>query len=167
VIAVADPGRVVSPSPLVLAVDPGPVESAWLVYGSGRIGIHGKCTNEDLLDGIRNSRFDDCKHMAIEMIASYGMAVGKEVFETVLWLGRFAEAWDATGGCWSKVYRRDVKLHICGSARATDSNIRTALIDRFGAPGTKKSPGATFGISKDVWAALAIAVTWTETKGGG
>ena len=33
--------------------------------------------------------------VVIEKIESYGMAVGAEVFDTVLWAGRFAEA--ATG----------------------------------------------------------------------
>ncbi len=105
--------------------------------------------------------------LAIEMIASYGMPVGKEVFETAFWAGRFAQAWEP--GAWDLVYRKDVKVHLCGSFRAKDGNVRAALLDKFGgakeAQGTKKTPGALYGISGDKWSALAVAVTWAETKG--
>jgi hypothetical protein len=55
------------------------------------------------------------------------------------------------------VYRNAVKLHICGTPRAKDPNIRQALIDKYGAPGTKKNPGPTYGVSSHLWSALAIA----------
>ena len=87
---------------------------------------------------------------AIEMVASYGMPVGKTVFETCVWIGRFDACEDAT-----LVYRKDVKMHLCGSMRAKDSNIRQALIDKLGKEVTK-------GVSKDVWSALAVAVTVSE-----
>ncbi len=45
-------------------------------------------------------------------------------------------------------------------------NIRQALIDRFGPPGKKKAPGATYGLSGDMWSALAVAVTFTDKLGG-
>jgi hypothetical protein len=103
-------------------------------------------------------------NLAIERVASYGMAVGKEVFETCEWVGRFDEAWHATSGRnASLIYRRDVKLHLCQSARAKDANIRQALIDRFGAPGTKKAPGVTYGIKSHLWAAFALAVFAHDT----
>ncbi len=88
--------------------------------------------------------------VAIEMIASYGMPVGKEVFETVLWIGRFIEAVHPHPV--ALVYRKDVKMHLCGTTRAKDPNIRQALLDRFGKEATK-------GIKKDMWAALGVAVT--------
>ena len=147
---------------MILAVDPGPVETAWLEYDPGRPGPQdfGKEPNERVLARLRGREFTLApEHVAIEMIASYGMAVGKEVFETCVWIGRFVEAW---GGQWSRIYRKDVNLHLCHSMRATDSNIRTALIDRFGPPGTKKQPGQTYGLARDTWSALAIAVTYAD-----
>lgn len=93
--------------------------------------------------------------LAIEMIASYGMAVGKEVFETCVWIGRFVQSWKPNES--KLIYRRDVKLHHCHSARATDSNVRQALIDRFGQPGKKKDPGLTFPLKGHLWQAFAIA----------
>jgi hypothetical protein len=62
------------------------------------------------------------------------------------------------------VFRRDVKLHLCGSARAKDPNIRQALLDRFGPVGTKKAPGPLYGVKSHIWSALAVAVTASETK---
>jgi hypothetical protein len=57
------------------------------------------------------------------------------------------------------VERREVKLHLCGQARAKDSNIIQALKDRFGDKGTKNKPGLTYGMRKDLWQAFALAVT--------
>jgi len=102
--------------------------------------------------------------LAVEMIASYGMPVGKTVFDTCLWIGRFIEAW---GGPYELVYRKDVKMHLCGTTRAKDSNVRQSLIDRFGpgkakAIGLKKTPGPLYGFKADMWAALAVAVTFAD-----
>ena len=66
--------------------------------------------------------------------------------------------------------RRAVKLALCGDSRAKDANIRQALIDRFGgsaAIGRKAAPGPLYGISRDVWSALAIAVTYTLAEARG
>lgn len=68
----------------------------------------------------------------------------------------------------SPLPRRAVKLALCGDSRAKDANIRQALIDRFGgsaAIGRKAAPGPLYGISRDVWSALAIAVTYTIQGG--
>jgi hypothetical protein len=121
----------------------------------------GKVPNEALLDLLERAA-QDTDRCILEMIASYGMPVGREVFETCVWIGRFMGAFGA-GRC-DRVTRIAVKSHICHSARANDGNIRQALIDRLGAPGTKKQPGATYGLSGDVWAALAVAVTWLDQR---
>lgn len=155
----------------VLAIDPGCTQSAFVIYDGSNRKIHrfGKQDNADVLQLVRDqagmNTWDATEHLAVEMIASYGMPVGREIFETVLWIGRFIEAWG--GERYTKVYRKEVKLHLCGSIRANDSNIRQALIDKFGhekavAIGTAKKPGPLHGISKDVWAALAVGVYWSE-----
>ena len=91
------------------------------------------------------------------------MAVGDDSLQTLIWTGRFQQ-WARNPEAVILVKRSAVKLHLCGSARAKDPNVRQALIDRLGAPGTKKNPGPTYGVSSHGWAALAVAVTALETK---
>ena len=146
----------------LLAIDPGPEQSAFVLLGPDFNRLQsGKLVNDDLAAMCCGELLveDRC---VIEMIASYGMPVGREVFETCVWIGRFMEAVGAHR-C-DRLTRIEVKNHLCHSARAKDSNIRQALIDRLGAPGTKKEPGPTYGISGDVWAALAVAVTWWDKQ---
>jgi hypothetical protein len=97
--------------------------------------------------------------VACESVASYGMAVGASVFETCFFIGELKQIVKRAELPWVQVVRLEVKLAICRSPKANDSAIRTALVDTFGAPGTKKNPGPTYGISKDIWAALALAET--------
>lgn len=144
-----------NPDPRLLAIDPGPLESAFVFWDGVTISNKGKVPNDYVLDLIRIAKAEGVG-IVCEMIACYGMAVGKEVFETCVWIGRYLEC---SGGTMGRLERLKVKMHICHSPRANDSNIRTALIDRLGAPGTKKQPGPTYGVTKDVWAALALAVT--------
>lgn len=151
-------------APMMLAVDPGTTHSGVVWYRDGQPTDCGVYENEEVLGFLRAPVVES---VAIEMIASYGMAVGREVFETCLWIGRYIER----AGGMDKVrlvYRRDVKQHICGSAKAKDANIRQALIDRWGgkaeAIGTKKSPGPLYAVKSHAWAALAVAVTAAETK---
>jgi hypothetical protein len=141
----------------IIAIDPGTAESGWVIFRGGKVHDSGVMLNEDLLR--RLPVMGDWSHtVAIEMVASYGMAVGREVFETCVWIGRFQQAWHAPEAV-RLVYRREVKLHLCGTAKAKDANIRQALIDLLGAPGVKASPGATYGVKSHAWAALGVAVT--------
>ena len=123
----------------ILAIDPGPLESAWVIYedATRRVCSHAKVENDEVLAMLSLS--PDCHEVVIEMVACYGMAVGAEVFETVFWIGRFWEIARRDIGV-TRLYRKDVKMHLCNSMRAKDGNIRQALIDKLGAPGTKKNP---------------------------
>lgn len=150
----------------VIAIDPGNDHSAWCVVEHGKPVARGKEPNSDVLIRVRRewSPVDAADLLAVEMIASYGMAVGREVFETCVWIGRYLEAWERRQGKYRLVYRKDVKLFHCETTRANDSNIRAALIDRFGpgkelAIGTKRAPGPLYGVKGDEWAALAVGLT--------
>lgn len=136
----------------ILAIDPG-TEQSGVVLWSGSVEAAEMISNNLLLSALTNCSYkaDLC---VIEMIASMGMPVGKEVFETCVWIGKFLAR---TSIPTHRVYRRDIKLHLCGSPRAKDANIRQALIDKHGAPGTKKNPGKTYGIKSHLWSALAVA----------
>lgn len=145
-------------SEVVLAIDPGTTQSAWVRWDGQRILEAGIDDNEHCLGFWQSAGKHE--HLAVEMIASYGMPVGREIFETCVWIGRFIQAWD---GPYSLVYRKDVKLELCDSPRANDATIRQALIDRVGPQGKKATPGPTYGIKADMWAALGVAVTWWDT----
>lgn len=148
---------------LILALDPGPVETGWVVFDTGlcRPVESGVTSNVDMLAQMARLKYignPSGGRLAIEMIASYGMAVGKDVFETCVWIGRFMQAWHTPEDV-QLVYRRDVKMHLCNSPKAKDANVRQALIDLIGPQGTKKAPGPTYGVKSHAWAALGVAVT--------
>lgn len=148
----------------VIAIDPGTENSALVEMVGGR-PLAAMYWNEALLTLLadRSRWATDCT-LAIEMVASYGMPVGREVFETCVWIGRFIEAW---GDKFEFVYRKDVKLHLCNSPRANDASVRQALIDRWGgkveAIGNKSNQGPLYRFKGDLWQALAVAVTYADT----
>jgi hypothetical protein len=87
--------------------------------------------NETIATYLRERRFTaEATHLVIEKIAAMGMAVGAEVFETVYWSGIFAEAGRYLTV--DRLPRSTIKVHLCGTVKAKDANIRQALIDRSG-----------------------------------
>lgn len=156
----------------ILAIDPGTTESGWCVYDGACVIHSGVMPNDEMLAYLQRKHFEiNGYSIAIEMIASYGMAVGREVFETCVWIGRFTQAWH-TPSAVQLVYRRDVKLHLCGTSKAKDPNVRQALLDMFPRTGggktpqigTKAQPGPLYGVSTHAWAALGVAVTAKALK---
>jgi hypothetical protein len=146
---------------MILAIDPGNVQSAYVLMGADYRPVdYGKVDNAVLLGMIKPEH-----DVVLEMVASYGMGVGEEVFETVFWIGRFFErAVQTCNEAPRRLYRKDVKMNLCSSNRAKDGNIIIALVDRFGERKSKKNPDGWFppqgsGWADDVWQAYALGVT--------
>lgn len=149
----------------ILSIDPGNTESAYTLLDltTRRPTAIGKVPNHDLLHTLVDLAPD---HVAVEMIRSYGMPVGAEVFETCVWIGRYTQhIYDHTAGVpVGLIYRGEVKSHLCHSTKASDANVTQALVDRFapGQPnrgkGTKATPGWFYGFKADIWQAYAVGV---------
>lgn len=152
-------------SKIILALDPGTVQTGWCMYDKGNVIGCGVMENDEVMLDLLDGAFLANGVLAVEMVASYGMAVGKETFRTVWWSGRFAQAWLNRNHADTllEVYRAEVKTEICKSQKANDSNIRQAIIDRYGgkdaAIGKKATPGPLYGVKSHAWAALAVAIT--------
>lgn len=154
---------------MILAIDPGNIESGYVILNDDlSVRRKGKVINEEMLNIIKSACYYKKVDVAIEMVASYGMAVGSTVFDTCVWIGRFVEKANQWNTEVTYIYRKDEKMNLCGSMKAKDSNIVQALIDRF-APntpnkgkGTKKEPGWFYGFKKDIWQAYAVGVTYHD-----
>lgn len=175
---------------LVMAIDPGPEQSAYVTVhpnpnavGGLQVIEHAILRNDAVradIWGFASLPLED-RRLVIEQIASMGMSVGAETFETCVWTGRFMQVFE--GGCGNvahRIPRVPIKVHLCGTAKAKDANVRQSLIDRFGGSkalqkykaakfnrdGEIVSPeveaGALAGISSHCWAALAVAVVYVD-----
>ncbi|MCK9325304.1 MAG: hypothetical protein M0P69_07385 [Bacteroidales bacterium] len=154
---------------LIFGIDPGPIMTAFVLYDGNKhlLISFGKVHNKVLLKIINKVENPQDIHFCIEMIKSMGMPVGDTVFQTCVFIGRIVENIIRLGGTYSTLGRKDIVLEICGTPRAKDANVRAALLDlwpptgggKVPQVGTKNMPGPLFGVSKDVWSALAVAVT--------
>jgi hypothetical protein len=160
-----------------IGIDPGPEESAYCILSDkGRVVQFDKLGNipflqflgsPDILHAGLHDDLNETHLFVIEMLACYGMAVGAEVLDTARWVGRFQDRIETKHGMEARLmYRKDVKMTLCHTMKANDSNIRQQIIDMYGgkkAIGKKKTPGPLYGLSGDCWSALAICLTAKET----
>ena len=178
----------------IMAIDPGPEQSAYVEvsphYGGsldtrkgGLDVVHfGILDNSQVRAWLLGfAEVSEAPRLVIEQIASMGMAVGAETFETCVWTGRFMEVFESqTGQAAHRICRVPIKVHLCGTAKAKDANVRQALIDRFGGkkalqkakaaklnrhgavivPEVEAGPLA--GISSHCWQALALACVYVD-----
>lgn len=140
--------------PLILALDPGTTQTGWVLFDGQRVRDSGTMPNAEVIEGLRITPAD---LLAIERFEARGMPMAEDSIETVIWTGRFQQAWRNPSAV-RLVKRSAVKLALCGTSRAKDPNVRQAVIDRIGPPGTKKAPGPTYGVTGHAWQALAVAL---------
>lgn len=145
----------------VFAIDPGTSQSGWVLLEDGKVVDSGVHQNHEVLGWVRAGQGADL--LCIEMMQARGMPTSNDEFKTLVWIGRYQQAW-ADPEAVQLVLRKDVKMHLCGNMKAKDPNIRQALLDLIGPQGTKKAPGPTYGVASHAWAALGVAVTAEATR---
>lgn len=158
-------------SGMIFAIDPGSTQSAYCMMGKDARPIHfAKLPNEDLIPLLRNYSVH-ISTVVIERVASYGMPVGREVFDTCEWTGRYTQvAFDLKLSV-EYILRQEEKLAICKSPKANDATIRRALIDRFAThdfktgKGNSHNPDFFFGFKADCWSAYSTGLAWLCKKG--
>ena len=137
-------------------IDPGNVQTAIVVILEKEIVYKAILPNNEAFNWLHTTwRTKYFSPVLMEKMVCMGMPAGKTMWDTAMWIGRFIEALRCSP--LALVSRMEIKMHFCGTTRAKDGNIRQALLDRYGPQGTKKEPGATYQVAKDMWSALAIA----------
>lgn len=183
---------VVPPSalpPRLFTIDPGSTESHFAEFDlfTYRLVSFGTLENFEMLKRIET--LSECL-VVIEQIASYGMEIGEETIETVFVSGRMFDRAVTRGHLVraARIKRKEVAVILCLNTTAGDSNIRRAVMDRFGGDSSIKSPkrctrkkhetcgcngtgiitpaGALFGVTGDRWQALGAAIAYAEDRLG-
>jgi hypothetical protein len=174
---------------IVCGIDPGDTKSGVVVFDTDahRVMVSNWCKNRSLLTVLRNPikgrKYPLCG-LYLETIEPMGLRVGRSTFDTMFWVGKFAEAWENATGTFARLVRRgDEKIVLCGRKTErnpktgrpmaiSDSSIRQAIIDRFPPDGggktpqvgTKKEPGPLYGVKGHAWSALAVVLTGLELE---
>ena len=147
----------------ILSIDVGTTETGFCLIDKGtyRPIRFGKISNEELLQIVKNEDYDI---LIYEEFQSYGMPIGISTITSITWNGRYIQSALDREKKVDYIYRKEEKMNLCGSMKAKDSNIRQALIDRFGEVGTKKNQGWFYRFKKDIWSAYAVGVTWLDKQ---
>lgn len=155
----------------IMSIDVGTEYSGYCILNSKTYALidFGKVENECLLEKVKKLYYDV---LVYEKFVSFGMPIGQSTIESIQWNGRYIQSALDVGAEVFPITRKMEKINICGSMKAKDANIRQALIDRFAVfdfkngKGTKKNKDWFYGVSKDVWSAIAIGVTYLDIKKG-
>ena len=152
----------------LLAIDTGNISSAYIIFCTEENRVIEKdfLENEKFIERILTLTFDE---VAIEKIVSLGMPIGATTIDTIFFNGRLYEIFKKLKKVPFWYPRIDIKMHLCHTTRAKDTNVRTALVNRFGEPSTKKNPHNKYNELNDkiyfgshFWSCLGIAVYHLE-----
>lgn len=144
---------------MILAVDPGPRQSAWLVLDGERVHDLGLWSNDATIETLRG--YPDTE-LVIETIEPWSGVVRPDALETMFWVGRFVESrqGDATLLRRSKVLRA---LGLTGLPKGkAQAAVRAHLLDRWGGGNPVRRGHPLHGVREDLWSALALAVAYQE-----
>jgi len=149
--------------PMILGVDPGPEQSAGVVWDGCFVVAHVQKPNNEFREHLLNleSLWPKKFVVAIEDVAFYGKVLNRSTFDTLKFIGRIQEIFPDNHHL---VYFPDIAYHFCNSRRGVNTpQINSVLRSRYGEKGTKKNPGILYGIKEHEWSALAVAIYYSDT----
>lgn len=147
-------------TPVVIGIDPGPTQSAYVAWDGRFINDLGTKPNIEVLRYLRTIDRRAC--VVFESMVFYrGMPAGDDVFETVFWTGRlFQVARDTVGIAQvSRLSRTKVRKYLQLQKSGSYKNVKEALERRL-----ERSPEDWHNLRSHQWSAMAIAVTWWNTE---
>lgn len=150
----------------ILAIDPGNKTSSWVLLETAagwppRLEDFYLDEANLMLEARLRQHTIRWQAVAIEMVRSYGRPVGADIFETCVWIGRFEAAIDHAAISRVRLGRKEVLSTLGVKGRgAGDKEVRARLLEIYGpdAKGNKRAPGRLYGVTEDVWSALAVGV---------
>lgn len=149
----------------IIGIDPGNEETAYAVMAEDYTVIEAdKQANDQFLDYTLPALIrSGINTVVVEGIQSYGMAVGKSVFETCYIVGECRRV-AKIEGAESFIYARpEYARALVGGMKVKDSTVRQALMTRFG--GDKKGePLYLLKGNSDKRSAFAIAVYHADKR---
>lgn len=168
----------------LLAIDPGPVKSAYCMMNDDfSLVSAADVENDAVMRLVKEGEYD---RIAIECMESHGQAVGKSTFDTCIWIGRYMQVATDRDKPITRVYRLEEKALLIPSkknklpplpehaGKTADAQIRASLIARFAktdkvnGKGVKKCKDVFYGFQGDMWAAFAVGtVALVKIKKGG
>lgn len=148
----------------ILAIDPGNEQSAWVRWDTETDSFVESSSRQLDLGLCKNGSFyhsfpilcNGVDMVACEMVQSYGMGVGRTIFETCLFVGELRALTRRCGIPFNMYGRPTIKGQIGGR---TDAEIRASLRLRYG---EARKGEKLEGVKKDIWSALALASALTE-----
>jgi hypothetical protein len=144
----------------IIGIDPGNKKSALVVLKKGKILNKKLENNKEIRTFLKRSLNNSSPQyniIFIETIKSYGNVQGDSIIQTAIAIGRFVEISESMNIKTFLIPRKTYVSALCKFSQANDKDIRAKMIEIYGRPGTKTSPGVTYGFKDDLWQALGLA----------
>lgn len=138
----------------VLGIDPGTTESGYALIDERYTVLEAGKIDSDIVNHL--IRMLKPSAVSVESLACYGLAVGREVFETAYWIGEYRQVCKLIDVPIFLYPKPEYGPAITGVRKTTDAVLRQALLLRFGSD-AKGGPLFKLKGSTDQRSAFAVA----------
>lgn len=160
---------------IIIAFDPGNEQTGWVVVlaDNSKLLYKNKENNSECLTKLsiflNKEKFNIVK-VGIEYVSSYGMATNQTVLDTATFSGILACIFKINNIPCEFIFRKSIKMFLCGSVRAKDSEVNCRVREYVGEDNTQKKPNIWYWnesvekyggykyANNDIYAAIAVAL---------